>query len=417
MQNTVLIVGAGPAGLCLSLALAERGLEVDLIERRSREELAAPEFDGREIALAHPALRLLHELGVWQHLAAEDAWPLRRARIMDGSDPGFEVDGAAFDREWLGQLVSNQRIRAVAWQAVANEPRIRVHAGVAVEAIDSDATIARARLSDGQTLEAPLLVAADSRFSANRRAMGIPAYMRDFGASMLVCRMQHTGPNDDTAWEWFGHGQTRALLPLGEHLSSVVLTVSGAEAQALTRMTPEAFAADMTARYEARLGEMTLASTRHAHPLVATWVRRFVARRFALAGDAAVGMHPVTAHGFNLGLASVEHLAQAAADGLHRHDDPGHPALLARYQRRHRNSSALLFAGTQTVVGLFTNDRAPLQPLRHAIMRVGQRVPLLRRALVAGLLEETPRPTAPLRHLRTGLDVLRPRLRGKVVQV
>jgi len=156
-----------------------------------------------------------------------------------------------------------------------------------------------------------------------------------------------------------------------------------------------------------------LASTRHAYPLVATWARRFVAARFALAGDAAVGMHPVTAHGFNLGLASVEHLAQAAGDGLERHDDPGDAAMLARYQRRHRISAAPLFAGTQTVAGLFFDGRVSALPLRRAILGAGRRLPVLRRALAASLLDETPRPVSLLRHVRLGIQILRPQWRRR----
>ncbi|MBN8735820.1 MAG: 5-demethoxyubiquinol-8 5-hydroxylase UbiM [Xanthomonadales bacterium] len=413
MNNHVVIVGAGPAGLCLSLALAARGMEVDVVDRQSGEALAAPPFDGREIALTHHSMRLLRELGAWDRIPADARAPLRRARVMDGADPGFEVDGAAFGRDRLGMLVSNHHIRTAAWQAVADDARIRVHTGVAVEAVETDAGAARVRLADGRVLEASLLVAADSRFSETRRARGIPVHMHDFGLSMLLCRMRHSMCNNGTAWEWFGHGQTRALLPLDEHLSSVVLTVPGVEARRLLDLSPEAFAAEIVARYEGRLGDVELASTRHAYPLVATWARRFVAARFALAGDAAVGMHPVTAHGFNLGLASVEHLAQAAGDGLERHDDPGDAAMLARYQRRHRISAAPLFAGTQTVAGLFFDGRVSALPLRRAILGAGRRLPVLRRALAASLLDETPRPVSLLRHVRLGIQILRPQWRRR----
>ena len=409
MNKHVVIVGAGPAGLCLSLALAARGMEIDLVDRQPAEALAAPAFDGREIALTHRSVEVLRELGVWKRIPAGDRAPLRRARIMDGANPGFEVDGAAFHRDQLGVLVSNHHIRAAAWQAVADEPRVRVHTGMAVEAVDCDARSARVRLADGCVLEAALLVAADSRFSETRRAMGIPVHMHDFGLSMLLCRMRHATRNDGTAWEWFGHRQTRALLPLDEHLSSVVLTVPGVEARRLLDLQPEAFAAEIAARYGGRLGDVELASTRHAYPLVATWARRFVATRFALAGDAAVGMHPVTAHGFNLGLASVEHLAQTAADGLRRCGDPGDAAMLARYQRRHRITAAPLFAGTQAVAGLFTDGRSLARPLRGVAIAAGRRLPALRRALAASLVDETPRPVSLLRHVRIAARILRPR--------
>ncbi len=416
MYNNVLVIGAGPVGLCLSLALAARGLEVDLIERQAEETLAEPAFDGREIALTHASMRLLRDLGVWRHLPHDEIFPLRRARVMDGAHPGFEVDSAAFGGDQLGRLVSNHLIRAAAWKAVAERSDIRVHTGTCVEAVETDAGTARAHLAGGGTREAALLVAADSRFSETRRAIGIPVHLHDFGKSMLVCRMQHAEPNHAVAREWFGRGQTRALLPLGDHLSSMVLTVPGREAQALMQLPEAAFSADLTSRCEGILGEMTLASTRHVYPLVATWARRFVAQRFALAGDAAVGVHPVTAHGFNLGLASVEHLAGAAGDGWHRYHDAGDASMLARYQRRHRLGSAPMFAGTQAVAGIFTSERPPMRTLRRAIVGVGRRLPPLRRALAVGLLDESPRPRSPLRHLRTGLDILRPRLRGKAVR-
>lgn len=410
VRNSVLVIGGGPAGLCASLALAGQGLEVDVIERQAIEALASPAFDGREIALTHASMRLLRTLGVWPHIADGDVAPVRRARIMDGAHAGFEVDGSAFGHEQLGVLVSNHVIRAAAWKAVAMEPRIRVHAGVGVDSVSSNETAATARLDDGRVLQAPLLVAADSRFSESRRSMGVATHLHDFGRSMVVCRMQHEESNEGTAWEWFGDGQTRALLPLGEHLSSVVLTVPDVEAQALLDLPPEAFAAEMTARYEGRLGVMSLASTIHRYPLVATWARRFVGRRFALAGDAAIGMHPVTAHGFNLGLASVEHLAQAAGDGLRRCADPADPAMLARYERRHRVSSAPMFAGTQLLVGVFAGGHAFLRPLRHAAMLAGGRLPVVRRALAANLIDDAPRPGSLARNLRLAFDVLRPRL-------
>lgn len=415
MHDKVLIIGAGPAGLCLALALAARDLEVEILERQPAEALVAPPFDGREIALTHGTMRLLRELGVWQHIPGDEVASLRRARVMDDHAHGFDLDGAPFGREKLGVFVSNNLIRAAAWRAVQDEPRIRVRTEVTVSRVATDAARAQVFLQDGEVLEAALLVAADSRFSQTRRSMGIPVHMHDFGKTMVLCRMRHAQANDGTAWEWFGHGQTRALLPLGEHLSSTIITLPDVEAQALMQLDPEAFSRDITARYENRLGAMELASTRHAYPLVATWARRFVGTRFALAGDAAVGMHPVTAHGFNLGMTSVEYLARAVGDGLQSWRDAGHPQALERYQRLHRAGGAVIFAGTQMVAGLFTDERALAQPLRSLALGVVRRVPALQRALVSGLVDENTRPQPFARHLGRAFQILRPRLGGSRV--
>ena len=409
MDSDVIVIGAGPAGLCLARALALRGLDTTVVERQPLAAIAEPAFDGREIALTHASMRILRELGVWQRLAADEIAPLRRARVIDGDDAGFEVDAAAFGRDRLGVLVSNQSIRRAAWAAIDGEARVRVCAAATVAAVGGEATHAWLRLADGTPLHAPLLVAADSRFSETRRAMGIAADLHDFGRSMLVCRIAHADPHHGVAWEWFGRGQTRALLPLREHLASAVLTVPGDEAQRLAALPPDAFARELEARYEGRLGAIELASTVHAYPLVSTWAHAFVAGRCALAGDAAVGMHPVTAHGFNLGLAGVARLADAIAAGVAQHGDAGHPLPLARYERAHRRESRVLYAGTRAVVELFGADRTPLRPLRRAVLGTMRALPPLRRALAAGLIDEARQPASVLRHARIALDVLRPR--------
>lgn len=406
---SVLVIGAGPAGLCLARALSLRGLRVDVLEQQPREAVVAPAPDGREIALTHASIRILRELGAWQRLPDGAASPLVRARVADGdAGRGFEVDAGPFGRAALGSLVANSDLRAAAWTTVEGDPRVRVHFGTRVASVSTGAGSASVALEDGRRLEAPLLVAADSRFSSTRRAMGIPVAMHDFGKTMLVSRVRLERPHGGVAWEWFGEGQTRALLPLNDGLASAVVTVPGAEAARLKALDPAAYSAELQARYRDRFGAMVLAGEVHAYPLVATWAHRFVGRRFALVGDAAVGMHPVTAHGFNLGLASVERLASAVADAVDRHGDPADPALLARYQRRHRAGCATLFLGTGVVVRVFTDDRAPMRPLRRAIIGAGRALPPLRRALADTLLDDGPVDPTPLQRLRRAARVLRP---------
>lgn len=411
MYNKVLIVGAGPAGLCLALALARQGTRVDLLERQAEDALAHPTGDGREVALTHASMRFLRHIGVWEHIPPEAVVPLRQARILDRHDPGFEVSAQPFGAEQLGTLVSNHLIRKAAWRAAVAQPHIRIHTDTTVQRVDTSDTAARVHLADGQALQAGLLVAADSRFSQTRRAMGIATTMHDFGRSMLLCRMTHEQAGDGTAWQWFGQDLTRAILPVSAHESSIILTLPDAAAQPLMELSEPEFSEAVAGYLEHRFGAMQLSSKRHSHPMVGTWARRFVGTRFALVGDAAIGMHPVTAHGFNTGLASAERLAWAAALGQRRWHDVGHARALARYERQHRVGSAALFAGTQLVARLFENNSPLARPLRRGVMRAGRNLPVLQRALAVGLLDESPRPASLLHHIGQALDVLRPRHR------
>ena len=65
MSPDIVIVGAGPAGLCLARALSGKGLSIVVLERQAEQALAEPAFDGREIALTHGSQALLERLGLW----------------------------------------------------------------------------------------------------------------------------------------------------------------------------------------------------------------------------------------------------------------------------------------------------------------------------------------------------------------
>jgi 2-polyprenyl-6-methoxyphenol hydroxylase-like FAD-dependent oxidoreductase len=135
---------------------------------------------------------------------------------------------------------------------------------------------------------------------------------------------------------------------------------------------------------------MRLVGTRHAYPLVTTYAMRFVGTRFALVGDAAVGMHPVTAHGFNFGLAGAARLAKEVRAALARGRDIADPGGLLRYEQAHRIATAPLYAATNTIASLYTDDRAPARLLRGAVLRLGSALAPVRRMVTAQLMEATP---------------------------
>jgi ubiquinone biosynthesis UbiH/UbiF/VisC/COQ6 family hydroxylase len=382
MNVDVVIVGAGPAGLCFARALADTGLSVVVVERQPVQMLSDPAFDGREIALTQRSVRILRELGIWSRLGPADISPLRSARVLDGhSLHGLNVAPAGTGSEELGFLVPNDCIRRAAYASIEHDPRITLIGDTAVSAISLDHPTPQLQLSDGAVLTARLIVAADSRFSQLRRDAGIAADMHDFGKTMLVCRMALEQPHQQQALEWFDHGQTLALLPLQNNEASIVLTLPAQSMKNVLALDDEPFNEEMRRRFDGRFGHMRLTSTRHAYPLVAVYARRFIAPHFALIGDAAVGMHPVTAHGFNLGLQSVETLSKAIRQACGKGEDVASARVLQRYQRTHRLATAPLYLATLAIVKLYTDDRPPIRFVRSALLRASQALPPFRLSL------------------------------------
>lgn len=386
MSFDLLIVGAGPVGLSLALTLRDLGLRIGIIERNGLADIAEPKFDGREIALTHHSMQTLRELGLGEALAPDIA-VLAKADVVDGSSPyclTFEPPANSADP--LGFLIPNHRIRQALWDAVAGCANVEVLDSRNVSHIDSDAGEARVRTSDGTVYSAPLVVAADTRFSETRRQMGIGASMHDFGRTMMVCRMEHEVPHNHVALEWFDYGQTVALLPCNGNVCSVVMTLPGHEHARLMALDETAFAREIEVRLKHRCGAMRLVSERCGYPLVAVYAHRFSGQRFVLAGDAAVGMHPVTAHGFNFGLLSQETLAQAIRRAHGLGTETALAESLSRYETSHRLATLPIFLATNAVATLFTDDRGPARFVRTMALRIGDKLPFFKQQVAGRLL-------------------------------
>ena len=396
MRNHVIIIGGGPTGLALAGRLAATSARVTIVERQPANALADPASDGRDIALTHRSVAILKALGAWHRIPPDEIYPLRAARVLNGQSTqalSFAPDAADSDR--LGYLVANHLIRRALYDALADHPRLTWHCGAGVAELTARREGVRVVLDDGTRISGDLIVGADSRFSFVRDQLGIAADCTRLGKSMLVCRVEHEIAHHGVATEWFGHGQTVALLPLSAGQSSAVLTLADGAAKRVATLPGERLGEELERRFFGRFGAMRAISPVHIYPLTTTWSRHFAATRAALVGDAAVGMHPVTAHGFNLGLSGIDRLGGLLAAAVARGGDVGHPVLLRRFEAGHRAATLPLYRATNLIVRLFTDDRPLARAVRDIAIGLGARLPPVRRAVSGMLAQRTPRDRRP----------------------
>lgn len=385
-KNTcdVAIVGAGPVGLTLARALDELGLDVRVFESAPKAALKDPKPDGREIALTHASRAILESFGIWDRLPPTAISPLVDAAVFDGeSTEPMKITHTDGGRECLGFLVSNQAIKKAAFETVVKDTAVDIEFGVTVETTTCLGDRRQLRLKDGREVEARLVVAADSRFSNLRRIAGIGSRMRDYGRSMLLARMHIEHDHEHIASEWFGYDRNLALLPLNGRQASAVITLPHEKAERLAALDEEEFNQAVSDLYQHRFGQMKLQGERHLYPLIGVWPDRLVDDHLVVMGDAAVGMHPVTAHGFNLGLKGIKILAEELAKV--EADDIANPIRLAAYQRRQRMASLPLYLATSAIVGLYSETSAPAKLLRRGLIRVANQLWPFRRAVARQL--------------------------------
>jgi len=388
MDYDIVVIGGGPAGLSFACSMSGLSLNVLLVEKSSLKSISKPKPDGREIALTHHSRKILIKLGVWALIDEAKVSPLKEAKVFDGgSDSLLNFDAKKSAIEALGYLVPNHLIRAALFERALQIENVTIVNELMVDGVSTTNTGAEVSLSNGKTIKSKLVVAADSRFSEIRRKMGIPSVMKDFSKVMITTRMSHEKAHNHVALEYFNYGHTLALLPLNGNVSSIVLTVPTDRLDEILSLDEENFNEMASDGFDGKLGQMKQIGDRHSYSLVGVYAQKFRATRFALIGDAAVGMHPVTAHGFNLGLRGQDLLSLSISRALNSGLDIGADAVLKEFERKQINLSRLMYFGTNGIVSLFTNDDAAIKQVRKLVLKFANRFPPVKALITQHLTE------------------------------
>ena len=379
----VLIVGGGPVGLTLALALVQsaRGIRVGLVDRRP---LSVPR-DARASAIAAGVRRVFEALGVWPDMATA-AQPILSMRITDSGEGDISrplfltFDGDIAPGEAFAHMVPNSVSGQVLLDAVKD--RISVIAPAVITGYSAGADAVRLTLEDGRVLTAPLLVAADGGQSALRGMAGIGVVAHDYGQTGLVTTIGHELPHDGVAYEHFRPAGPFASLPLPGNRSSLVWTERTEAAARFLALEPAELAREIEAVMGSTLGLVTVEEKLMGFPLRLQIARDFVAPRLALVGDAAHVVHPIAGQGLNLGLKDVAALAEVVVDALRLGLDHGGQDVLERYQSWRRLDTAGMAAMTDGLNRLFSNDVAPVRALRDFGLGLVDRAGPIKSALI-----------------------------------
>ena len=389
MNYDIAIIGAGTSGLAFAKSLEGAGLKTIIIEKQPEEKLANPDYDGREFAITHLSHKILNDLDMWHRIEEQEISLIKNAKVLNGnSDYALHFSHKEAGQENLGFMTSNHLIRKASYEAVKAGNKTEIITGVEVTDINTNNNGGTLTLSNGKTISAKLIVAADSRFSKTREMMNIETEKLDFKRTCVVCKMDYEGEEQDTAMECFQYGRTLAVLPLTNKRCSVVMTIDTDKANDILDATPEDLATDIEKRIDSHLGKMVLTTKLFSYPLMGIYAQKFYGQRYALIGDTAVGMHPVTAHGFNMGIRGAHTLAEEIKTAIAQGIDFGSVAVLHNYHQKHRNFTRPLYLGTNALVKLYTNESAPARFIRHRLLKLGNRLKPAKH-IITNLLTET----------------------------
>jgi 2-octaprenyl-6-methoxyphenol hydroxylase len=341
---------------------------------------------------------MLGRLGCWDEIQPQ-AQPITDMVITDSrtSDPVrpayLTFDGEVAPGEPFAHMVANRVLNGALRKRVA-ELGVDIIQGVAVQAFETGGTKIAIHLADGTSLDARLLVAADGVNSKLRDMAGIKTVRWEYGQSGIVCTVAHERPHDGRAEEHFFPAGPFATLPLPGNRSCIVWTERTADAERLIASDELIFETELEQRFGLKLGEIRVEDKPRAWPLGLMLARAFVAPRFALAGDAAHGIHPIAGQGLNLGFKDVAALAETIVEADRLGQDIGALDVLQRYERWRRFDTVQMGVTTDVLNRLFSNDFGPLRAVRDIGLGLVDRMPRMKEFFIrqaSGLGGDVPR--------------------------
>lgn len=335
MAVDVFISGAGYSGLLAAYAFAETGLSVQCVDpKRIPDGKSCSIKDHRSTAHLAPTVHFFEELGIWKYLV-DDAEPLAALRVIDTYNRNGNIE-VRTDKSFLAHDINNQQFgfnvalntsKKVLGQLVQEHPKIDLQLGKKVCDIKQNFQSVDVILSNGEQIEARLLVGADGRDSFVREKVGLPVKRFSLSQDALAFTVEHARSHESVSAEIYFDGGPFTFVPLPKlgniNQSAIVWMERSENAALLKAMSEFEFNQAITKRSLEIFGPLKRTSNLNSWPAKVQLAKRLVASRVALIGEAAHVIPPIGAQGFNMSVQDIKVLTDLAN---------GNPSALGSYR-------------------------------------------------------------------------------------
>lgn len=367
----VAIIGGGPVGAALALALQGNDLNVVLLEARESEINTT---DPRSLALSYGTRLLLQRLGAWNTIPNVSG--IKVIEVTQKHSPGHTILRAEeLNVSEMGYVLPYTALHAALQQGL-HKADITCLYGAAVSDLRSSnesATLTYQYQGREHTLTARLAVVAEG---GKLLEASHPPQIQDYGQSGIIAHVTSSQPATGKAFEHFTAQGPMALLPYLDGYE-LVLTASHEKAQEMLTWDDAAFLQRLQEHFGDRVGTFTGVGKRNCYPLRLRRAPDITFPHTVLIGNAAQTLHPVAGQGFNMGIRDAWELAQVILDSTP--ENIGTAAMCAEYRKSRRIDRNAGIRFTDGLVRLFSNDLPLLGHLRSAALTLLDCIPVAKK--------------------------------------
>ena len=380
-SSDIAIVGGGLVGLCAALIMQHPSHRVVVLEAGQPGGEKSSGLNTRSIALSSSSVQIFRALGLWSELESKAA-PIADIHVSARGRWGVtRLNAADYDLDALGYVVENDVLSDCLLGAVADSTAVKLIDEAEFVSISQSGTveIGYRRKRRKHQLTARLGLIADGAHSHARDALGIDHQRIDYGQVVIVCNVEVSTPQRETAYERFTTQGPLAMLPLGENRYACVWTLDPDMAQSVGAHDDEAFRAALQDCFGMRLGYIERVGRRFSLPIERVRAERLYQQSCVLIGNAANALHPVAGQSFNLSLRDLACLYELFAETtLADLDTDGIESLLAAYAEARENEQRRVIRYGDGLVSVFSNRLPVLGQVRAAGLSLLDIVPALK---------------------------------------
>lgn len=376
--KSAVIVGGGPVGLILAIALAKQGKAVTVIEKNSFEQGETGSFDGRVLALTYGSMQFLEKLGLGEALQPYIT-PIEHVHVSQKGYLGLTyLHADEMQVPALGYSITAADLGKVLWHQVKLDANIETFSGSGLVEFGIEKDGQKVSFQQGDAVEVrttQLLVGADGTQSAVRQQLGLAMTEKSYQAFGVISKVTTAEPANGWAFERFTETGPVALLPMQGKAHKAVWVVPEQQIDSIRNMADDVFLEAFSAQIGERFGGFEQVSERVVYPLIETYVPNFIGPRAVLMGNAAHTQHPVAAQGLNLGIADIIEFADMAIST----QDIGEAGFLSAYaQSRHRHHQSVMGL-TDSLIQLFQTPSPVVGHFRGLGLMAMHSLPALRK--------------------------------------
>src|SRR5690606_17299454 len=174
LDAEIAVVGAGPAGQAMALALAASGYGVALVDIAAGPAAPATRPDLRVFALSLASIRLLGSIGAWPVPQAERVQAYRHMCVwQDDLASALRFDAGEMGWPALGYIIEHGVLQHALARRLSAQDGLQCHWGQRVQSLTHHADEVELGLEDGSGLRVRLVVAADGAASPLRQLAGL----------------------------------------------------------------------------------------------------------------------------------------------------------------------------------------------------------------------------------------------------